>query len=108
MRNYILLGVLALALWILYSLNIQYGWVELQMDWAKIAIAVAAAGGPIQFLRSKWGNQMEEEVPQKPKLRTVSKAEVEQRRMRYQQLEEQVEAKSKASKETQTSTTSNS
>jgi hypothetical protein len=77
MKNLILLGIIFLVLWILYSLNVQYGWVELQLGWTKIAIGVAAAGGPIQYLKQKADDKAfaKQETENEFKFRTLKQSE---------------------------------
>lgn len=87
MKNIIIFTLLLLILWVLYSLNIQYGWVELQMNWTKVFIAIAAAGGPIQYLQNKLKEKKEEELANNPpQFRTMTKEDYQKTNRHNNQL----------------------
>ncbi len=88
MRNLIILGIIFLALWVLYSLNVQYGWVELQLEWTKVAIGIAAAGGPLQYLKQKMGEKTiaKQELDNEVKFRTMNQSEFLERERKAQNL----------------------
>jgi len=77
MKNLVIIGIIFLVLWILYSLNVQYGWIELQLGWTKIAIGIAAAGGPLQYLKQKSDNKAlaKQESDDDFKFRTLKQSE---------------------------------
>lgn len=81
MKYTIIIGLILVLLWVLYSLNVQYGWVELQLGWTKVAIAVAAAGGPLKYLKQKMDEKTlaKEETETKFKFRTLERDEFNQR-----------------------------
>lgn len=51
MRNLLIIVFLILLLFALYAVNQYYGFVH--VHWSKFGIAVAAIGGPVQFLKKK-------------------------------------------------------
>lgn len=77
MRNILILIIIAILLWVLYYLNIQFGWVNLKIEWTKVAIGIAAAGGPLQFLKNKFDESVKEkqEIKNETKFRTLNSKE---------------------------------
>lgn len=77
MRNILILIIIAVLLWALYYLNIQFGWVNLKIEWTKVAIGIAAAGGPLQFLKNKFDEKIKEKqsVKSEKEFRTLNRNE---------------------------------
>lgn len=77
MRNILILIIIAVLLWALYYLNIQFGWVNFKIEWTKLAIGIAAVGGPIQFLKNKFDEKVKEkqEIKNETKFRTLNSNE---------------------------------
>ena len=77
MKNILLLIIIAILLWALYYLNIQFGWVNLKIEWTKVAIGIAAAGGPLQFLKNKFDEKIKEKqsVESEKEFRTLNSKE---------------------------------
>jgi hypothetical protein len=77
MRNILILIIIAVLLWALYYLNIQFGWVNLKIEWTKVAIGIAAAGGPLQFLKNKFDERVKEKQSAKSEkeFRTINRNE---------------------------------
>ena len=77
MKNLIIIGLIVVVLWVLYSLNVQYGWVELQIGWTKVAIGIAAAGGPIQYFKQKMNDKAfeKQESEKKIQYRTLEQSD---------------------------------
>ena len=82
MKNIILLIIIAALLWVLYYLNIQFGWVNLKIEWTKVAIGIAAVGGPIQFLKNKFDEKVKEKqgIENEIKFRTINSNEYRNRK----------------------------
>jgi hypothetical protein len=91
MRNILLIIIIAILLWALYYLNIQFGWINLKIEWTKVAIGVAAAGGPLQFLKNKYDEKVKEKqgIENEIKFRTINNKEY---RNRETKLNEPVQA----------------
>lgn len=85
MKNLIIIGLILIVLWVLYSLNVQYGWVELQLGWTKIAIGIAAAGGPLKYIKQKMDDKAltKEELETKFKYRTLEQSDFIERQRNY-------------------------
>ncbi len=81
MKNILILIIIAILLWALYYLNIQFGWVNLKIEWTKVAIGVAAAGGPLQFLKNKFDERVKEKqgIENEIKYRTINNNEYRNR-----------------------------
>lgn len=81
MRNILVLIIIGILLWALYYLNIQFGWVNLKIEWTKVAIGVAAAGGPLQFLKNKFDEKVKEkqDIENEIKFRTINNKEYRNR-----------------------------
>lgn len=98
MKNLIIIVLILIILWVLYSLNVQYGWVELQVGWTKVAIGIAAAGGPIQYFKQKMDDKAFEkkESDKKIQYRTFERSDFLER----QRVNKNISAKKKGSTKT--------
>lgn len=73
MRNILIFIIIAVLLWVLYYLNIQFGWVNLKIEWTKVAIGIAAAGGPLQYLKNKFDENVKEKRKEKQSINSETK-----------------------------------
>ena len=81
MKTILILIISFVAVYIFFELNAQYKWINFTLDWVDISIAVAAAGGPLQYIRKKVNEMQAEKAETEFALtnRTISHEEFMQR-----------------------------
>lgn len=81
MRYLFFLVISLLFIWVLYSLNIEYEWVELQFKWTDLEMGIAALSGPIQFLWYRFKKEEESHsLKKKSKYQTLKHDEFLERK----------------------------